>query len=169
MCIPVCLCEYTCVGSCIWEGSRLMPGFILDCSITFYAETGFLSQTQMSPIQLVLLASLFWGSHVSTLSGWNYRNPPCPLSILSELQLPKPSSQPCEEFTILNGRTLGLLPSKCPTMEAWVVYYFLTIVLQTHRLNRQPRTICYYIHFNIFHPWSPHSHFWLCGCICLLP
>lgn len=63
---------YVCTG--IWS-PKLMSRIILNCSSTLFIEAGSLSQTQSSPIWLVLLTNhvALGGGGPLSLTGWNYR------------------------------------------------------------------------------------------------
>lgn len=56
-----------CVCAC--GGVRMICGVVLDGSSTLFIGTGSFNQTQNSPIWLVFLANLLWGSPVSTVQG----------------------------------------------------------------------------------------------------
>lgn len=73
-----CMCEHMYVWVCVYmvtyaySGLRLIPGIIL-CSSTVIFGAESLIQSQSLSIWLVSLASLLWGSPVSTFRGCNYR------------------------------------------------------------------------------------------------
>lgn len=150
---------YTCVGVCICEGSRLMPGIILDHFFTLYTEAGVLSKTQISPMWQALLASLLWAFHVSPFSCWNYRGHHAHpvfytglriwtsifklkgqmLCCLSHLLIPEQNS-----LQWIVGP--WVLLSKCPTMESWDCLLFSCYCFTNTQISKTIKNIHRLLH-----------------------